>query len=516
MKQPMESDMKNTTKDTIVLFYPDPLTSGEGHFRTPYVLLYLERALRNLGLRIVLLDEQIQPDYSVVLEQHRGRLLLAGVSSLTGRQIHGGIAFSRKVRELCDAPVVWGGWHATLLPEQTLQEPYIDYVVVGQGERPLRQLVERLLSGQDTSDIRGLGSKPAGGVRVNPPGPPEDPGLFPNIDFGKLELEKYVYRNAFADRCLGYFASHGCPFNCTFCCIGEIYHHHWFRKPVQQIIADLQYLKEHVGIDSVSFDDDNFFVSAEFVRTLAQAMIEAGLELKWETSAQAGLMSKVFTDEDMNLVFKAGCRQIYIGAESGDQQVLELLHKRTRVADNLHFVDLVTRHGIIPQMSTMVCLPTGSQADVRLTIDMIRRAKLVNRRLRASIFLYTPYPGTELFERAIQNGFVPPDRLEQWANHTLRKFHAPWAPKGLRWQLECFANFYFPLMDRQLYRRVPSRSLRALAYLIHKALHPVAWLRFKLNYFRLPFEAVCFLRVLHLFNRLTGRHYSLGPESYVH
>lgn len=506
--------METTKRDVLILFFPRP-SLDDGRSRTPYVLLYLERALRDLGLEVVLLDEQTQPDYRVVLGRYRDRLLLAGVSSMTGHQIHGGIAFSKMVRELCDAPIVWGGWHPTLLPEQTLREPFVDFVVVGQGERPLRQLVERLRDGRDPSDIRGLGFKRSGVVSVNPPAPAEDLSGLPPINFDALDLRRYVYRNAFAERCLGYFASHGCPFDCTFCCIGEIYRHRWFRKPISQIVCDLRFLKDHVGIDSVSFDDDNFFVDAAFVRELARSMIEANLNLKWETSAQAALMAKVVTDDDMRLIVEAGCRQIYIGAESGDQRVLDLLHKRTSVKDNLDFVRLVSRHGVIPQMSTMVCLPNESHGDVRLTIDMIRQAKLIDRRLRASIYLYTPYPGTQLFERAKQNGFTPPKRLEQWADHTLRKFRAPWAPKGIRWQLECFANFYFPLVDPKLYRRVPSRALRVLVFLVNKAFFPIVWLRFKTNCFRAPWEAVFFLRLLHLYDWLTGRNYSLGPESYV-
>src|ERR1035438_3622060 len=146
-------------KDVVILFFPNPTPGDATQARVPYSLLYLERALRNLGIEIILLDEQQQPDYSTILAAHSDRLLLAAVSSLTGEQIHGGIAFSRKVRESCNAPIVWGGWHPTLLPEQTLQEPYIDYVVVGQGERPLRQLVDRLREGDNTSDIPRLGFK---------------------------------------------------------------------------------------------------------------------------------------------------------------------------------------------------------------------------------------------------------------------------------------------------------------------------------------------------------------------
>jgi anaerobic magnesium-protoporphyrin IX monomethyl ester cyclase len=200
---------RTAKKDAVILFFPNPTPGDATQARVPYSLLYLERALRNLGVEVVLLDEQQQPDYSTILAAHSDSLLLAGVSSLTGEQIYGGIAFSKKVRESCDAPIVWGGWHPTLLPEQTLQEPYIDYVVVGQGERPLRQLVERLREGDHTSDIPGLGFKHNGTVTVNPPAPLEDINTFPRINLGALDLKKYLNRSRLPEHFLGYFAATG-------------------------------------------------------------------------------------------------------------------------------------------------------------------------------------------------------------------------------------------------------------------------------------------------------------------
>jgi anaerobic magnesium-protoporphyrin IX monomethyl ester cyclase len=473
---------RTARKDVVILFFPNPTPGDATQARVPYSLLYLERALRNLGVEVVLLDEQQQPDYSTILAAHSDRLLLAGVSSLTGEQIYGGIAFSKKVRECCNAPIVWGGWHTTLLPEQTLQEPYIDYVIVGQGERPLRQLVERLLEDCDPSDVPALGYKRNGNATVNPPAPLEDINAFPRINLGILNLKKYFNWSRLPKHFIGYFASHGCPLDCSFCCIGEIYHRRWQHKPVAQIIEELRFLKEAVGVDSLLFEDDNFFVRPQFARELARSMIDAGLNLKWETSAHAHIFTKAYTDEDLSLFADSGCQQVYIGAESGDQEVLDLLEKRATVEETLRFIEMLARHGITPRLTTMVCLPTESGRDFDLTLDILRRAKLMERSVRASIFFYTPYPGTRLYERAREKGFIPPQQLSGWAHHTLRRFKAPWAPKGIDWQLELFANFYLPLVDPNFYRLVRSSKIRPIVFLVNKFFFPIAWLRFKANY----------------------------------
>ena len=507
--------MPASGKNVVVLFFPSPTPGDLTQRRVPYALLYLERAIRDLGLEVVLLDEQRQPDYMPILAANRDRLLLAGVSSLTGEQITGGIAFSRRVRELSTAPVVWGGWHATLLPEQTLREPYIDYVVIGQGERPLRTLLQRLIEGKYPSDIPGLASKRGDAVTIDPPAPVESTTAFPPIDLALLDLKQYLNTSRLPERFLGYFASHGCPLDCSFCCIGEIYQRHWFHKPVAQIIEELRFLKEKVGVDSLLFEDDNFFVRAKFARELAQAMIDANLNLKWETSAHAHIFTKAYTDDDVRLFAASGCRQIYIGAESGDQEALDMLNKQSTVDDNLRFVEMLTRHGILPRFTTMVCLPIGTGQDFKLTIDMLRRAKIEHPSLRASIFFFTPYPGTRLYDRAREKGFVPPQELEGWARHTLRRFRSPWAPKGIEWRLEYFANFYLPLVDPRFYRLVRSRRIRPVVFLVNKIFFPLAWLRCKTGYFGLPLEAGVFLRFLRLYNRTTGSHFCLGNGSYV-
>ena len=506
---------RTSKKDVVILFFPNPTPGDTTQSRVPYALLYLERALRNLGVSVVLLDEQQQPDYSRVLATYGDRVLLAGVSSLTGEQIYGGITFSEKVRESCDAPIVWGGWHPTLLPEQTLQEPYIDYVVVGQGERPLRQLVERLREGDNTSDIPGLGFKHNGAVTVNPQAPLEDINAFPRINLGALDLKKYLNRSRLPKHFIGYFASHGCPLDCSFCCIGEIYHRRWQHKPIAQIIEDLRFLKEQVGVDSVLFEDDNFFVRAQFARELAHSMIDAGLNMKWETSAHAHIFAKAYTDDDLRLFAQSGCQQIYIGAESGDQEALNLLDKRATVGETVRFIEMLARHGITPRLSTMVCLPTESGRDLDLTLDMLRRSKLMEKSVRASIFFFTPYPGTRLYERAKEKGFVPPQQLSGWVHHTLRRFKAPWAAKGIEWRLECFANFYLPLVDPNFYRLVRSSKIRPIVFLVNKLFFPIAWLRFRMNWFRFPVEAVIFLQLLRLYNKLTGSSFCLGNGSYL-
>ncbi|MEK6794972.1 MAG: radical SAM protein [Spirochaetota bacterium] len=500
-------------KNVVVLFYPSPW-DGEQRGRIPYALLYLERMLRDLAVEVVLIDEQVQREYRSIIEPIQDRILLAGISAMTGHQIIGGIAFSKYIKSLHDIPVVWGGWQATLLPEQVLAEAYIDMIIMGQGEIPFQKLVDGMLQGSDITQIKGLGFKKDGSIVVNPIEKFVDMNNFPRVDYRLIDINNYVYKSAYAERCIGYFTSHGCPYNCAFCCVAEVYGRRWYHKSIDTIIEDIAYFKKAAGVDSVSFDDDNFFVNKGFTIELCRTFVQSDVRVLWDTSAHAGLFLRLFSDNEVGLFHQAGCRQIYIGAESGDQAVLDRVAKDATVDDNYKFVEVLNRHHITPLFSTMICLPMDPGKDMQLTLDMIRKAKLIDRSLRSRIFFYTPYPGTELYDEAVKKGFLPPGRLEDWATHTLRKFHAPWWTRDYRWQLEIFANFYLPLVNPNYYRMAP-KSVRPIAYLVNKLFGPIAYLRFKFNLLMFPIEAILFLLSLRFFNRIFHTHFCLGFESYL-
>jgi radical SAM superfamily enzyme YgiQ (UPF0313 family) len=503
----------NEDKKAVILFYPKPW-SGEKRGRIPYALLYLERMIRHLGLEIILIDEQTQADYLPIIEKVKDRLFLVCVSAMTGYQITGAIKFSKIIKNCSQAKVVWGGWHATLLPEQVLMENYVDFVIKGQGENALFNLIKNLLEQKDIRQIKSLAYKQAGIAIVNEMDNFVDIKQFPEVNYQLIDINEYVFKSVYSERCLGYFASHGCPFSCAFCCVAKVYGRRWFNKDITEIIKDLKYFKESAQIDSVTFDDDNFFVNKDFTLRLCQEMIASGLDLKWDTSAHAALFLRLFNDEEINLVHQAGCRQIYVGAESGDQDILDLIDKKSKVEDNLNFVKLLNAHKITPMLSTMLCFPVNPDRDIKLTLDMIRRAKLIDKTLRARLFFYTPYPGTALYQKSIAKGLIPPRKLEEWANYTLRKFRAPWAVRDYRWEIEIFANFYLPLVNPKFYQTIP-KKFRPAVYVINKIFYPLAYLRFKYNFLKFPFEAYLFITSLRFFNKIFKTKFALGYESYL-
>jgi len=395
----------------VALFFPTHRKDIFDRNRSiPTSLLYLERAIRHFDIDIILIDEQIDKSYADIIDPIKDDLLFVGISTMTGYQLNGAIEFSKYIRTVSECDIVWGGWHPTLLPEQVLDEDFVDYVVVGQGEIPLKEFTERKLDGKPVLDIAALGYKQNGEIIINPREDFKNPeSVGGEIDYSKIDIRRYVHKPPYdAERCIDYMSSHGCPFKCGFCSMAVIYDRKWYGKNLDCIIKNLKYFKSYVNIDSVYFFDDNFFVNRIHTIELCKRLIDENLNLKWHSSAHAGLFLKSYNDDDIKLMYDSGCREIYIGAESGDQYVLDIISKETKVEDNLKFVEVLSKHGIIPRFAVMICLPMNPARDVELTFEMVKKAKLINPSLVVGISFYTPYPGTDLFDLACENGFTPP------------------------------------------------------------------------------------------------------------
>ncbi|OPZ97268.1 MAG: hypothetical protein BWY70_01546 [Bacteroidetes bacterium ADurb.Bin408] len=173
---------------------------------------------------------------------------------------------------------------------------------------------------------------------------------------------------------------------------------------------------------------------------------------------------------------------------------------------------LLKKHRIIPFFSIMLCFPGNTSQELDDTFNMIRKAKLIDKRLKVYFSFYTPYPGTKLFNMATENGFNAPDNLAAWATHTFDDFRAPWWTKKQEKTFERFAHFYIPLSNPHNYKNFYRPPLiRILLFLINKFFYPIVYLRFRTNCFKVPVEADLFLFLLKRWNILFKMKYKLYP-----
>ena len=368
--------------------------------------------------RVTLIDQRVDRGWRARLAcALRRRPLLVGVSSMTGKQILDGLRISARVRrEAPDVPVVWGGVHASLLPEQTVAHPAIDYVVAGEGEHTLSALADDLAAGGTGAGIPGLWHALDGAPASAGPRPPLDAAELPRMPYELLDLERYVRRERFG-RTLSLFSSRGCPFRCSFCYnVAFFGGARWKPLPARGVADEVIELARRHRLDHVQFLDDNFFVHRPRVLEIGRALAASGLGLRW--SVLGGHVKNLvkWSVDELHEMHGCGLREVLIGAESGSQRILDAIEKDYRLDELFTVNRRLAEAGVQPTYSFMSGLPGETEDELRETIQAMFRLKREHPdAIMGNIKPFLPYPGTALYEESIRRGFDPPTRLEDWA-----------------------------------------------------------------------------------------------------
>src|SRR5690349_19477277 len=156
----------------VVLFFPPYAGLPLG---PPLSLLSLASSLLEDGFEVSIVDGSVNPDFKRAVALETEDALCLGISLLTGQMIRAAADVARLVRGLSPGlPIIFGGWHPSLLPEQTLKEPFIDILVRAQGERTIVELARLLGEGKPLDNVQGISIKTAGGIHHNPERPVEN------------------------------------------------------------------------------------------------------------------------------------------------------------------------------------------------------------------------------------------------------------------------------------------------------------------------------------------------------
>jgi radical SAM superfamily enzyme YgiQ (UPF0313 family) len=359
---------------------------------------------------------------------------------MTGYQIKGGIAAAKRVRELSDVPIVWGGWHVSLLPEESIRSPHVDIVVRGQGERTFAELVQVIEEKGDFKKIPGITFKDGDEVFST-----VDPSIISLDDLDPIPYD-LIDINRYHPH-FSYLSSIGCPMSCGFCADAVVYKRKWKAMNGLRLAEDITRLSKKLSwrIKSIYFIDNNFFVDPERVRIFCNEMIKRGVRITWEALGHPRQLARL-DDNFYKLIKQSGCYRILVGAESGSQAILDYINKNAAVEDTLLFVKKCQENQIIPVLSFMCGFPKSPIDDLKETVLFINEAKRINENAKIKLFFFTPYPGSFLYQEAIQNGFQPPKSLEDWSRYTLNTRNMPYLDPSYEKLAVWFTNKYFPRM----------------------------------------------------------------------
>ena len=274
----------------IILFRPN--ASHRLLKRSPLGLFYIATPLAQKGYTVEIINQGISSDWKEKLQKALGPdTICAGVSVMTGSSIAAGLEFSRVIKEGRDLPVVWGGIHPSLLPEQTLQNPFIDAVVIGEGEKKFSDLVACYENKGPLELVKGIGFKKNGAVVINPGADNLDMDDLPLPDFSLIDIEHYIRESKSlfdGRRCLDLNVDRGCPYRCAFCYNIKFNRRKWRAMSAGRMLDVLEALKNKYRLGAVNFVSDNFFVDKERSAAVYRGLVERNLDLKWHSDMPAG------------------------------------------------------------------------------------------------------------------------------------------------------------------------------------------------------------------------------------
>lgn len=392
------------SKNRVLLLYP--ATDAEELNLIPLSLLYVARPLIEDGIDVEIIDQRFEKDFfKSVHERIDPGLICIGISCITGPQIEQVIKISEFLKKVTDAPVVLGGPHPTLFPEQTLESACIDYVVVGKGEAPFLNLVRALKGNTSLEGLSNVGCKEDGRVVIRK-------GFVQETDV--LSIPYHLISRYGRPSTVPILSSYGCPYHCTFC-VEKVFHPIYYEIPLTDV---LYMIKEALRLKPqfINFFDDNFLVNRRRVMELLALCNQEGLEFLWICTGRVDAALSL-DDEALSFLKRRGLVGIYFGIESGSQRILKLINKGIAPEMVLELNLRLRKEGILPHYSFMAGFPTETEEDIQKTMNLMNRLKEENpRAVIWKINQYTPYPGTKLYDLAVENGFKPPEKLEGWNN----------------------------------------------------------------------------------------------------
>ena len=419
----------------------------------PYGILWIAGFLRSHGISVSVFDRNVDTrKISDVISAFRPSIV--GLSLLTGPVIMDAIRISKDVRALTPgAKVVWGGIHTTIFPEYVLKNDYVDYAVIGEGEAPLLEIAEAILSDKRRIEaIKNVGYKVDGKMVINPQREfIKNLDLLPDPAWDLVDIEKYAMQKFYSRRVITLNTSRGCPHRCAFCYNQAVNKRIWRGISAERLFKQVVYLKERYGISGFQMYDDEFDVNRERVRIFCELLIKNRVKISFAHFSRVNMANKgIYALEK-----EAGLKHIEFGVESGSQRILDFIRK-DQTLEMIQGAFRICRELKIPASALfMTGLPTETEEDLEMTINFLKTLK-AHQTINT---IFRPFPATKLFDYCVKEGlFSLPSELEKQAevfdykggsinvskipNNRLTETHSYFIFNNIKNELlGCFKNF---------------------------------------------------------------------------
>ncbi len=419
-----------------------------------------------------------------ILEVLKTKPILAGITTFTGPGIIEALKIAKFIKERSNIPIVWGGVHVSLLPEQSLGNKYVDFVIQGEGEIALHKLAYAISNKGKLDNIEGVWLKVGDEIKGSPPKNFLDLNTLNEIPYKLVNIKEYLPLYA-GEKTLSMETSRGCPFPCTYCYNNLFNKSIWRAQSAEKVIERVKFVVKEFAPNCIYFVDDNFFVDLQRGREVSEKLKE--INVNWQVQGVDFKTLMSMDDDYINLLQKSGCKRLTLGIETGSLKIRKLMKKPGDIEEIIYLIKRLKKFDIIIYCSFISNMPYETIEDLKKTIELIFRLIRENKNFRNSpIYSYIPFPGTQMFELAKREGFDPPTSLERWADYSYEK--NPFKRKNGK-NIKFYERLYF--VSLFLDNKFKEYTLPTYMRILTSFYRPIA--KFRISYFFFFFMPEYFL-----------------------
>jgi anaerobic magnesium-protoporphyrin IX monomethyl ester cyclase len=342
--------------------------------------ILLGTIMKKRGWDVEIFVEQMRKiDYEIIKNAD-----LVGISTITPTAPRA-YAIADRIREM-GIPVIMGGPHVTYLAEEALG--HADFVIRGEGERALAELINAWQAGGDYSRISNLSYKKGDWIIHNPKQPPAD--NLDSLPFPDLSLLKRDHPKKGRRSTVPVLTSRGCPFDCSFCSVTGMFGKKYRFRSTENILDELRQYDSRKNV--IFFYDNNFTANRKRTKELLEGMIREQFKFKWTTQVRADVAKDL---ELVKLMKRAGCHTLYIGFETVNPDSLEEMKKKQTVEEITQAVKILRKNRIHIHGMFVLGFDQDDWKTVKKTVRFAKKARLNS----TQFLILTPAPGSEFYEK---------------------------------------------------------------------------------------------------------------------
>lgn len=371
----------------------------------PLGICYLSSYLKSKGHNVILLDLEVElyslHNYTIdvvfdLINKIMDKIDLVGVSCLMSTRYKQAHDIAKIVKSIKNIPIVFGGNYPTNSPELALKDDNVDFVVLGEGEKVFYNL---LCSLKEPERVSGIAYK-SDGIKINPKQNSDfiqDLDNIPFPDYGSLSIDKYFSLGMSQSlegnfRFFSIFTSRGCPKNCIFCGSHNTFGRRFRARSKQNVLDEVDWLIRNYQVEELQFQDDNLTLDRKRVEEILGGIKERNIP--W--TIPNGLDTNTLDRDLLEKIKQSGGRDICIAVESGNQRVLEMIHKHINLEKIKRLIKDMRDLGIYSKAFFMLGFPGETKKEMYDTVNYA----FILRADWTMFSIVNPLPGTEMHKIA--------------------------------------------------------------------------------------------------------------------